>query len=216
MTTYFISVNFVATGTRCTDRRAGQILLTDSYGNVLIQRVLSINEVVIDPLTKITGLTESSLQFGFCPDDVQNEIINLLLQTPHDEILIYCSNDLKQLTNEFQRLFSEPKFKFLNFSSLLQGVDEDSFYYSVKEFGKTILNITTPRTFNNLYVLCNIMKEGILLFKTYNPVTLVQMMKSGRQIGYALYVPFVVFNGICFSRYNKTKCVCENKYSNTL
>lgn len=198
--TLFLSMNLVATGTGCRDRRVGSITILNSSGNIVLNRIIKSDpDEIYDPLTKISGLTRQQLYFGFPLAAVEHEITQRF-QGFH----IVVSNDLNTVDRFLPRLQETNTVE--NFSTLFKTTDD--LYFSVKEFAKSILGIELPRAYNNPVLICDIMRDGMNILKYYDPKDTEHRLLQARQMQYAPYVPYKVFNGICMSTYNSTNCKC--------
>ena len=82
------------------------------------------------------------------------------------------------------------------------------FYFGIKELGRSLLGIVSPRTLNNLFSINEIMKEVHKLSEFYNINDLHSMLLKARESKVSRYVPFKKFNGVCMSKYNSNNCEC--------
>ena len=206
---FFLAVNFIATGTQCKDRLPGQVILMNADGKILLNRVIEVptKEYVHDPLTKITGLTKQMLRFGFPLLRVDEELSKLV----HGGEKLYLANYKESIERFFPLTFH--KLQAINFSEMLSVFDAESqqhHYFSVKEVGKSLLCIDSQRTFNNLAMNCDIMRQSVDVVDVYGKEFVQDRLRLGRELRWAQYVPFKNFNGICFSRFDKNHCSCES------
>ena len=237
MTTLYLTTNFVATGYGHNDRSPGNVLLMNEYNHVLLYRIIYCDkDRMIDPLTPLNGLTSEQLEYGFELENVQKELIQAVQRVGTRNIKIICSNDIdllrkKHMFGQFVSKIEEEGHVFINFSHLLstshehtelcavgdrsnmfsaylKAVRKPSCYFSVKEAGKTLLGIDSPKLFCHVNVTCVIMKEVITILETYGYKYVHDKLIRARKHRLSPYIPLKTFNGICFSKFNTTYCVC--------